>query len=185
MTATILLICTVLAAGPGSGEEAAAQATYEQRVKAVFLYEFANYLTWPEGSDSGPFVIAVLGESGILAPLEEIADKRTLGERPIVVRPIGIGHEIGDCHVLFISAAADEEPEDILRALAGRPTLTVSEREGFAARGVAINFVLVSGRVKFEINRGALERAGIRSSSKLLNLARLVDDQGGGSQDHE
>ncbi|MCK4640786.1 MAG: YfiR family protein [Candidatus Marinimicrobia bacterium] len=46
--------------------------------------------------------------------------------------------------------------------------------KGFANEGVAINFVTVEGKIRFEINIRALESAGLRVSSQLLKLAILV-----------
>ena len=37
-----------------------------------------------------------------------------------------------------------------------------------------VNFILEGTRVRFEINRGSAERAGLQVSSKLLQLARRV-----------
>jgi YfiR/HmsC-like len=47
--------------------------------------------------------------------------------------------------------------------------------EGFASRGVLVNFVVERERVRFEVNLGAAQRGGFRLSSKLLKLARLVE----------
>ena len=52
--------------------------------------------------------------------------------------------------------------------------LTVGEADHFARRGGMIGFFLEDNRVRLEVNRGAAERAGLRLSSKLLAVARLV-----------
>ena len=44
-----------------------------------------------------------------------------------------------------------------------------------------MNFVLEANKVRFEINPHAAERRGLRVSSKLLSLARLVRDDNGTS----
>ena len=43
-----------------------------------------------------------------------------------------------------------------------------------------INFTRRGSRLGFEINRGAVRRAGLDLSSQLLKLAKLVPDESGG-----
>lgn len=63
---------------------------------------------------------------------------------------------------------------EILAELAGAPVLTVSEIEGFGRRGGIINFYLEENRVRFEINPRAAEAGGLRISSELLSLGKIV-----------
>lgn len=178
--AAVTVICLLVApVAMAQIAPASHEASYEQQVKAVFVYELTNYLRWPPDSSTAPFVIAVLGETVVVEPLREIAAKRKVGDREIVIRPVRSAAEAGDCQVLFIASTAPASPEDVCQAVAGKALLTIGEVTGFAARGVAVNFVLDEGRVKLEINLRALRRAGIEPSSKLLKLARLVDDAGG------
>ena len=55
---------------------------------------------------------------------------------------------------------------------AGEPVLTVSDVGGAGELGGAITIVLDDGRIRFDINRAALEQAQLRASSNLLRLAR-------------
>jgi hypothetical protein len=76
---------------------------------------------------------------------------------------------------VFVSASERGRLPEILSALGSKSVLTVSEVEEFAARGGVINFVLVDNRVRFEINPGAAKRSGLKISSELLRLGRIVD----------
>ncbi len=51
---------------------------------------------------------------------------------------------------------------------------TVSDQGGFAAAGGIANFILVDQKIRFEINPSAARRAGLKISSSLLRLAKLV-----------
>lgn len=66
----------------------------------------------------------------------------------------------------------------ILQKVKHKNILTISDSKGFAYRGVAINFIIVKGKRKFEINTDAIDRAGLRVSSQLLKLAILVKGEG-------
>ncbi len=61
-----------------------------------------------------------------------------------------------------------------LERLQGFAVVTVGEMKGFARAGGIINFFTEHDKIRFEINVGAAERAGLSISSKLLNLARIV-----------
>jgi hypothetical protein len=58
----------------------------------------------------------------------------------------------------------------LLRAVAG-PVLTVGETLPFERRGGIITFIIEAGKVRFDVNPRAAERAGLRLSSKVLQVA--------------
>lgn len=53
--------------------------------------------------------------------------------------------------------------------------LTVSETDHFLEAGGIINFVHEDGRVRFEINEPAAQRAGLKISPQLLALATRTE----------
>jgi hypothetical protein len=57
--------------------------------------------------------------------------------------------------------------------------LTVGEIEGFARRGGTINFYLEDDKVRFEINPESTRERGLRMSSQLLALGRIVATEPG------
>ena len=145
--------------------------TLEYEVKSVFLYHFTRYLQWPESGVGGNFEIAVLGDSAIVEPLAEIAAKKTVHQRPILIRRIRSLDELGRPQVLFVAKPAGPLLSEVLKATRGEAILTVGEEEGLAEEGLAVNFVLRDGAVKFEINESVLREYGIQPSSQLLKLA--------------
>jgi hypothetical protein len=153
----------------------------EYDIKAVFLYHFTRYLQWPDEGEPEVFTIAVLGESGIVPPLQEIAKKKTIGTTPIVVRPCAEIGQIGRPRILFIAKSALPRIDQILEKTRNTDILTVGEAEGLAAQGVAINFVLREGTVKFEMNEKILKEARIQIGSQLLKLAIRIDEDKGRS----
>jgi len=53
--------------------------------------------------------------------------------------------------------------------------LTVSDSSGFAEKGVVINLYKSGIKTKFEINRNSARESGLKISSKLYKLARIVE----------
>jgi hypothetical protein len=178
---TACLICILLAGGIGLPARAEDQARIV-RFKAVFVYKFFDYVEWPESESesesAGAFTIGILGESLLEEPLRQISERRSAGGRKIEIEVYRSIEALRKCHVLFISAAHSREIEEILQRLGDRSVLTISDAVGVADRGVGINFVVVEGKLKFEVNRQALKRAGLRASAQLLKLAILVGETG-------
>lgn len=163
---------------PGLPQEE--RTRFEYDVKAVFLYNFTRYVEWPEAVGPEGLTIVVLGESAIVAPLQEIARKRAAGQEPIVVRQCFDIGQIGRPRILFIARSAVPLIAQVLKETRGTDILTVGESEGLAARGVAINFVERNGTIRFEMSERTLRETRIQVSSQLLKLAILVDEENGG-----
>jgi hypothetical protein len=88
-----------------------------------------------------------------------------------VRRVLGV-EDLRSCHLLFIGEAEERRLTPMLRAIANEPVLSVGDLAGFADAGGAIGIVLEEGRIRFDINRLALDQAQLRASSNLLRLAR-------------
>jgi hypothetical protein len=169
-------ICGVLfpAAGWTSAAELSAQ---EYTVKAAYLFNFAKFVEWPPNSLApieGAFVIGVVGEDPFDGALDRIIENKKLHNHPLVLRRFKRGDEVKTCHLLFISSSENDHLEEIVKAVHGASVLLVGENEKFLDRGGMINFFLESQTVKFSINLPATERAGLKLSSKLLSLAKVV-----------
>lgn len=151
----------------------------EYKVKAAFLINFARLVTWPghaAPAQGTPLVIGVHASPSVTGSLSTaLADAKIPGHS-VRVRPVGALEEIDDCHILFV---ADDDPESArgwVVAARGRGTLTVGESAGFARDGGMINFFTEEQKIRFEINPKAANREGLKISSRLLRLARLVSD---------
>jgi hypothetical protein len=157
-----------------------AQSATEYQVKAAFLFNFAKFVEWPadavHGADA-PLQICLLGQDPFGHEFEEvIGDKSVNGHRIEVIHPSGVPQARG-CQIIFVASSEKGQVLEILRGLRGASVLTVGDIPGFAEMGGIINFVLDDGRVRFEINMKAAERAHLKLSARLLTVAkRIVTD---------
>lgn len=158
--------------------QAEAQQPSEYQVKAAFLYNFANFVEWPEIalSDTTTLIIGVLGKDPFGSALTRF-EKRSVKGRPLRVVQSERLQDLPFCHMLFISSTEEENLTQVFQYLEGKPTLTVGELEQFAQRGGVINFIIKNKKVRFEINRTRALESGLKLSSKLLKLATIVDGQ--------
>lgn len=145
----------------------------EYQAKASFVYNFIQFTDWPDDvfSDNGNFNLCVLSPDPFGRILDALAGDRATGHAIAIKRleRAEVAAETG-CHLVFVSAAHRPSAE-LLKHVSGYGVLTVGEASGFADRGGVINLVEDRGRLRFEINRGAAERAGLKLSSRLLKLA--------------
>jgi hypothetical protein len=159
-----------------------ATATREYEVKAIFLFNFTQFVEWPPDAFARvntPLVIGVLGDDPFGAYLDETVRGETANGRPLIVTHYRRVQEIGDCQVLFISRSETDRLEQILASLVGKPVLTVGDVEGFAGRGGMIDLATVVGKTQLRINLQAAMAAQLTLSSKLLRPAKIVDSAGG------
>lgn len=151
-------------------------AAREFQVKAVFLFNFTQFVEWPPAafsSPTAPLVIGILGEDPFGSLLEEAVRDEKAGEHPLQIRRFQKFEEV-DCHVLYLSRTDADRVERVAGALAGKPIFTVSDVNQAARRGVMVQFLTESNRIRLRINLDATKRAGLTISSKLLRSAEIV-----------
>ena len=154
----------------------------EYTMKAVFLYSFGRYVQWPEkafANASDPFVIGILGEDPFGGALDEIAAKKTIQARQIVVlRFASLEDYRQPSHILFVSRSLTNDQQAALLARnAGQPVFVVGETPGYAERGANANFFIDGDRVRFELNVDIARQAQLRMDAKLLSLGKPVGVQ--------
>ena len=168
------LLCLILVLAP-TARALCAPSEYE--LKAAFLLNFANYVEWPprNAADSGgAFTIGVYGDASFASLLSQAASGKTVNGRKMEVRRFSAIRDIKPCHILFIPSSEEARTGRILRAVKDWNVLTVGESEGFARNGGIIGFFLEDKKVRFEINPDEANKSGLKISSKLLKLARIV-----------
>lgn len=165
----------------GSPPGAAAQITPEYQIKAVFLFNFAQFVDWPANAFPAaetPLVIGVIGEDPFGPYLDDAVRGETVNHHPLVVKRYRRVEEIGNCHVLYVSASVEERVEQILAKLKGRSVLTVGDSESLAENALMIRFVTVDNKIRLRINLDAAKAAALTISSKLLRPAEIVANEG-------
>jgi hypothetical protein len=177
-TAAALLVAMQAALGPAASV-AAAEDNFEYQLKAEFIERFTRFVDWPQDANGeggrAAFVIGVVGESAIYDHLADIVGQRKIKGRQAELLTVTDLDQVAKCDLVFIAPAASEQLPTILSRTEGLAILTVSDSEGFGERGVLINLFREGEYLRFEINRNAVSRSGLRFSSNLLRLARLVE----------
>lgn len=152
------------------------------KIEAAYLYNFGKFIEWPSASfktNEAPFVIGVLGEDPFGDILDSTVSSKTLQGHAIKIRRLRWNHAdrsaLVKCHILYICRSEQARLREILAAIHGDPVLAVSSLRDFASLGGMIGLVLEDGHIVFEVNLSALHKSTLKTSSKLLNLARIVE----------
>ena len=159
---------------------AGAQEVREYQVKAAFLYKFVEYVVWPEehpiNAGQTGSVIGIASSGDMLASLTGFAEaQQAAGSEDLVLRRVVNESDIDGLHVLFIGkAATSAQRRRLLDEARARGILAVTESDGEAPSGSMINFRVIGDRVRFSVDLGPVQNAGLQLSSRLLQVAESV-----------
>jgi len=154
------------------------EAIPDYQVKAVFLYNFAQFVEWPAQAfteGNAPLVIGILGNDPFGNYLDETVKGESVSGHPIVVKRFQTIDEIKNCHILFISTTDKEKVKVICDKLKSRNILTVGDAPNFSKLGGIVRFFIEDNKTKIRINLEAAKQADLTISSKLLRLADIVN----------
>ncbi len=171
---SLALLATPLMSEPSR----AAAGPTEYQLKAVFLFNFAQFVEWPPGAfrdAAEPLVIGVLGQDPFGPYLDDVVRGEQVKGRPLAVKRYRKLEEVDGCQILFVST---EESARAATALASHAVLTVSDASRPAQRGAIVQFVDARNRIRLRIDVDSAQAAGLTISSKLLRSADVVRSGG-------
>lgn len=145
----------------------------ESQVKAAMLYNFTRFVVWPDTAGktgSATIRICVFGEDPFGPALTALSG-RDSGSGKIEIAQISEQQQLRDCQLAFLNVADEAKRKEVLQELSSYPVLTVGDSSGFGDDGGMIRFLTRQRRLRFTIYTGAVEKAGLTISSKLLRLA--------------
>jgi hypothetical protein len=177
----IIALSVSLSWAPGAlAQDRDSSNSSEYLIKAGFIFNFAKFVDWPPttfAQPDSPIVIGILGTDPFGAIIDQIVQDKKIGGRGFVVKRLKWGTDLKDlkeCKILFVGASERIHIDELVQIVRGLPILTVGETPGFAEHGGVIRFVLEDNRVRFEVNVEAARQAGLTISSRLLTLARII-----------
>ncbi len=152
----------------------------EYSLKAVLVYNFAQFTQWPDSTLTNgktPLRITVFGDSDLTADFDLI-DGRSVDGRKIMVSHTNDPTHVSECDILFLADVERDQWPLVFSALGNHPILTIGEMNGFLEAGGIINFHLVDGRIRFQVNLDQARHRGLSISSRILKLATSVINHG-------
>jgi hypothetical protein len=141
------------------------------KAQAMFIYNFSRLIEWPVNSRSGSFIIGILGSSTVADELKGYTAGKKVGTQDIQIILYKTVQEISTCHILFVPFGKTKQLSEIQSTLQDRNTLLISEKNGALNEGSAINFIILTDKIKFEIRTENITKYGLKYSSKLQEMA--------------
>jgi hypothetical protein len=175
-----LFITTLLVRPELCAQSAASSESSEYMIKAGFIYNFAKLVEWPGAAfpqPASPMVIGVIGNTEFADVITSVVQGKKHDGRSFVIKSLKWGKdtkEFKDCHILFIASAEKSHADELIQMLKGTSILTIAETPNFAKRGGMINFTMEDSKFRFEVNVEAAKQADLTISSRLLSLAKVV-----------
>ena len=161
----------------GATASAQTRSADENQVKAAFLLNFGKFVEWPATAFADPtglFRICVSGATDVANALGVLTIGQKLNGRAISVMLIDHHQPLKQCHMLFIGNVPVKERKSLLAEAKGTNAFTVAEEKDLVDDGSMLNLVNTDNRLSFEINQQLAEEAGLKISSRLLSLAKVV-----------
>jgi hypothetical protein len=153
----------------------------EYQVKAVFLYNFGQFVDWPAhvfDTPQAPFVICIAGKDPFGKTLDDVVRGESIGGHSLVVRRLQDARGAEECRILFVGQGQAKLLADSLDAVRGHNVLTVTEIDGAERQGAIIVLFSENNRIRMRINLAAARASDLVISSKLLRPAVLVGQEG-------
>jgi hypothetical protein len=152
--------------------------TREYELKAVFLYNFTQFVAWPESAFTAPdmpFQLCLTGEDPFGHTLDEAVTSEKVGRHQIVVRRILDVENASSCQMIFVPEKNLSTLNQILTIVKGSPVLVVGDEGDSAEKGATIGFLVVNQRIRLRINLRSARLANLTISSKLLKLSDVIE----------
>ena len=141
------------------------------KIKSVFLLNFAKNTGWPDsGSQGSTFVITVIGDKEISTELEALAKIKQINGKTLVVNRVKQLKEIEPSQIIFLGSSKSSLMSALNSNQKKNPVLLISDKSGLYSKGAGICFIVVNGKLRFEIKPENIERRGLSVSSKLISL---------------
>lgn len=152
----------------------------EYQIKAVFLFNFTQFVEWPTdafSNEKSPLIIGVLGEDPFGFYLEETIRNEEKNGHSLIVQRYRTVEEVKTCHIMFVNLTKPDQLKQACESLKTKHILTVSDASNFTRFGGMIRLFTEKNKTRIQINLEAAKDANLNISSKLLKLAEIVTSQ--------
>ena len=166
---------------PAHAAAQAADGSLEYQVKAAYLLNFTRYVEWPARilPADASLQLCILGNDPFGEVIDQAVEGRRSQGRPVAVRRILTEERASGCHLVFLTDQTWRRRRNLVRNMTSRGILTVGDSDQFSRDGGVIGFVISNETVRFVINLRAMERAGLKISSRMLSLAMALHQSEG------
>ena len=165
----LVVILAMVATVNGVAQE---RPTHE--IHAAMLYNFIKYVQWPNEGETGDFVVGVIGDENVFNTMKSWYDGKAKGSKKYVIKKLASADEANTCQVVYVGKSKNRDFEIIKSSVTGKSILTITDGNGMAEKGSCINFKVIDGKLKFELNQAMVSGSNLKVSTQLSSMAILI-----------
>lgn len=146
----------------------------EYELKAVFLYNLAKFTQWPQGEQkTAEFINLCVTDQAVFDGALAGFQSKKIGNKHFKVREVKPSDPVWSCHLLFVDQA--NEAQWRLKPDKLQQVLTIGESKNFLERGGLLRLYINNEKLSFIVQLGNVRLAGLEIDSRLLRLAKKVE----------
>jgi serine phosphatase RsbU (regulator of sigma subunit) len=160
----MVLICFGIRATPQGG--------FDNATRALYIFDLAKYVDYGPGfADSASFKIGLLmGDYDLLNEMGNLSRTRNrIQDKPVSVAGFKNLESLTHVQVLYVNKNAGFDLDRIKERISGKQTMLITE--GYEFRESMINFIVVNGKPRFDINEDYVKEEGMSGPQSLLFTA--------------
>ncbi len=152
----------------------------EYGLKTIYIERICRFVDWRESSKNKPtdFTIIVIGKNQFDSKLENFFKLYKIKNKIVKIKYIKNLSNLKrqqNYQLLFISKSMRYKLSKILNIVKSKPILTISDSNGFASKGVHINFYMEKNKLRYELNQQALKKSKLKVSYMLMQQAKITN----------
>lgn len=151
-----------------------AQERPVHEIHAAMLYNFIKYVQWPNEGEAGDFVVGVIGDENVFNTLKLWYDGKAKGSKKYVIKKLASPDEANGCQVVYVGKSKNRDFDVIKTSVTGKSVLTITDGNGMGHKGSCINFKVIEGKLKFELNQAMVTGSNLKVSTQLSSMAILI-----------
>lgn len=147
----------------------------EQQIKAMYLMNIVNFISWPNQYDMEGYVnICVYEEHPITAHVMQLENKIVNSMSLRVFGNISLD-EMEKCNIVFVGEKETKIFSTQGAVYKAKDALIVGEGYEYIENGGMLSFCIRDNKVKVVVNQEMVKKSDIKISSKLLRISEMVN----------
>ena len=151
-----------------------AQERPTHEIHAAMLFNFIKYIQWPNEGEGGEFVVGVIGDDNVFNTLNQWYNGKPKGSKKYVIKKLSSADESSSCQVVYVGKSKSKDFDNIKSSIEGKSILTITDGNGLGQKGSCINFKVIDGKLKFELNQTTVTSSNLKVSTQLSSMAIII-----------
>ena len=141
-------------------------------VKSAYILNIIDFVEFPDSTQKLN-KICIFGDDIIGLHLADLIQKKRR-PNPLQIVRVSENSSLVSCKVLFLSSTVRDYEGKVLYKTESFPVLTIGDSVSFNERGGIIEFSVIDGKIRFNINLSSAKAKGLRINSELLEIAKEI-----------